>query len=64
MQRTLISSNTITLGFATLTRLWATLSDSVIGSLLRHILPGFVIGDMINVIINAAIRLWVRFRQN
>ena len=64
MNRTLVIFYAITFIFALLMRLGENLTDSVIGSLLRHILPGFVIGAMISSLINAAIRIWVRFRQN
>ena len=62
--RTLVIFYVITFIFALLMRLGGNLTDSVIGSLLRHILPGFVIGAMVSTLINAAIRIWVRFRQN
>ena len=64
MNRTLIIFYVVTLIFALLMRLGDNLTDSPIGSLIRHILPGFVIGSMANTLINAAIRIWVRFRQN
>lgn len=64
INRTLIIFYILTFIFALLMRLGENLTDSVIGSLLRHILPGFVISAMASTLINAAIRVWVRFRQN
>ena len=64
MNRTLIIFFILTIIFAILTRVSYGLTDSAIGSLMRHILPACTIAAMVNTIINAAIRVWARFRQN
>ncbi len=54
----------ITLIFAIFTRLADGMTGSVMGDIIHGILRGCTIAAFVNTVINCAIRIWVRFRQN
>ena len=54
----------ITVIFAVLTRITEGFADSAMGGIIYRIMRGCTIAALVNAIINCAIRIWVRFRQN
>jgi hypothetical protein len=64
INRVLIVYYAITVVLSVLTRISGNYTDSVMGDIIHRILIGCTIGAFVNTLINAAIRIWVRFRQN
>ena len=62
--RTLIIFYILTILLSVLTRITDSFTDAAIGDIIHKILIGCTIAAFVNTVINAAIRIWVRFRQN
>lgn len=64
INRVMVFYYVITIILSILTRIASNFTDSAMGDIIYGILKGVTIAAFANVVINAAIRVWVRFRQN
>ncbi|MBO4855190.1 hypothetical protein J5500_02155 [Candidatus Saccharibacteria bacterium] len=64
INRVMVYYYALTIVLSVLMRIAENFTGSVMGDIVYGILRGFVIAAFANVIINAAIRIWVRFTQN
>ena len=64
INRVMVYYYALTIVLSVLMRIAENFTGSIMGDIVYGILRGFVIAAFANVIINAAIRIWVRFVQN
>lgn len=64
INRMMVFYYAIAIVLSVLTRIASSFTDSAMGNIIYDILRGVTIAAFVNVIVNAAIRIWVRFRQN
>lgn len=64
INRVMVFYYVITIVLSVLTRIASNFTGSAMGDIIYGILKGVTIAAFVNVIVNAAIRIWVRFRQN
>jgi len=64
INRVMVYYYALTIVLSVIMRISENFTGSAVGDLIYGILRGFVVAAFANVIINAAIRIWVRFTQN